>query len=348
MNGTYQNNRPKKRCKELRAQALESLRGKWLIAILAMLLASFLGAQLATTGSGSNASFNLNTSDLTGEDGIFAELNGTTEVPNVSVGGLDKEDIEDFVASVESLITSISQEEDLLLVIMAWGIAVAMGTAVVLAFSLAFTLFLGTPMRIGHLRFRLSLIDGERAELGEVFSGFDKSYLPAIGLRILRGIYLFLWGLPSSLMAIIGVGALTVGLFTTVLSPVLEWELVDSTLYLVGALALIFAVAFSFLRVVAVYRYAMSDYILAENPQIPVSEALRESARMMKGNKWRLFCLELSFIGWGFLCLLTCGIGYLWLRPYMYQAEAALYHEISGREAIHEAVADMKELMEQL
>jgi uncharacterized membrane protein len=79
-----------------------------------------------------------------------------------------------------------------------------------------------------------------------------------------------------------------------------------------------------------------------------VSDAIRESARMMRGNKWRLFCLELSFIGWGFLCLFTCGIGYLWLNPYMYQAEAALYHEISGREAIHDAVADMKELMEQL
>jgi uncharacterized membrane protein len=69
---------------------------------------------------------------------------------------------------------------------------------------------------------------------------------------------------------------------------------------------------------------------------------------MMHGNKWRLFCLELSFIGWGILCLLTCGIGFLWLSPYMFQAEAAMYHEISGREAIHGAVADMKELMEQL
>jgi uncharacterized membrane protein len=117
---------------------------------------------------------------------------------------------------------------------------------------------------------------------------------------------------------------------------------------LIGGVALLFGVGFSFLTAVAQYRYAMSDYILAENPEMPPSDALAESKRMMHGNKWRMFCLELSFIGWGILCLCTCGIGFLWLSPYMFQAEAAMYHEISGREAIHGAVADMKELMEQL
>ena len=60
MNGTYYGNSPKKKCKELRMQALDSLRGKWVIAILAMVIATILGAQLGTTGSGGGSAINLN------------------------------------------------------------------------------------------------------------------------------------------------------------------------------------------------------------------------------------------------------------------------------------------------
>jgi uncharacterized membrane protein len=109
-----------------------------------------------------------------------------------------------------------------------------------------------------------------------------------------------------------------------------------------------FALAFSVLPLIARYRYAMADYIMAENPDMTPQDALRESTRMMKGNKWRLFCLQLSFIGWIFVGILSCAIGFIWIDPYIYQAEAAFYHEISGREAIHEAVIDMKELMAEL
>ena len=50
----------------------------------------------------------------------------------------------------------------------------------------------------------------------------------------------------------------------------------------------------------------------------------------MEGNRWRLFCLEISFIGWAILSALTLGIGNLWLRPYTESATAAFYREISG------------------
>ena len=58
------------------------------------------------------------------------------------------------------------------------------------------------------------------------------------------------------------------------------------------------------------------------------------SMQMMKGNKWRLFCLQLSFIGWAILCVLTLGIGYLWLNPYMNAAIAAFYDEVSREEVV--------------
>ena len=64
--------------------------------------------------------------------------------------------------------------------------------------------------------------------------------------------------------------------------------------------------------IIATYRYAMAAYILAEHPDMGANEAITASKEMMKGNKFRLFCLEFSFIGWGLLCslpfLLSIGI----------------------------------------
>ncbi len=61
-------------------------------------------------------------------------------------------------------------------------------------------------------------------------------------------------------------------------------------------------------------------------------EAIERSKVMMVGHKWRLFCLELSFIGWAILCLFTLGIGLLWYVPYYNAAIAAFYLEVSGQE----------------
>lgn len=52
----------------------------------------------------------------------------------------------------------------------------------------------------------------------------------------------------------------------------------------------------------------------------------------MAGNRWRLFCLDISFIGWSILATLSLGIGYLWLVPYQEAARAAFYREISAAE----------------
>lgn len=82
--------------------------------------------------------------------------------------------------------------------------------------------------------------------------------------------------------------------------------------------------------IIASYSYMMTDYILAEHPELTASEALARSKEMMTGNRWRLFCLQFSFIGWSLLCSLTMGIGNLWLTPYQQSARAAFYREISG------------------
>ena len=77
--------------------------------------------------------------------------------------------------------------------------------------------------------------------------------------------------------------------------------------------------------IVAAYRYSMATYIMAENPDIGIMEAIDASKEMMKDRKWALFCLDISFIGWIILCAFTAGLGYLLLHPYMESARAHFY-----------------------
>ncbi len=76
------------------------------------------------------------------------------------------------------------------------------------------------------------------------------------------------------------------------------------------------------------YSYSMATFIMADNPYLTTTEVLRESRMLMKGNKLKLFCLHLSFIGYILLCILTLGIGFIWLTPYMNATYAAFYRKI--------------------
>ena len=80
--------------------------------------------------------------------------------------------------------------------------------------------------------------------------------------------------------------------------------------------------------IVAAYRYSMATYILAENPNMQATEAIERSKALMDGRKGALFCLDLSFIGWALLAVLTAGIGNLWLVPYMTVSRAAFYRSL--------------------
>ena len=61
--------------------------------------------------------------------------------------------------------------------------------------------------------------------------------------------------------------------------------------------------------IVKTYSYAMTPYIMSEHPSLTANEAITESRRIMNGNKWRLFCLDFSFIGWELLCSLPLYAG---------------------------------------
>ncbi|MBR2764784.1 MAG: DUF975 family protein [Lachnospiraceae bacterium] len=74
------------------------------------------------------------------------------------------------------------------------------------------------------------------------------------------------------------------------------------------------------------YEYRMVNYILAENPEMNTKEVFAMSRDMMRGNKWRAFVLDLSFLGWHLLSLITIGLaGIFYVFPYRNMTNAALY-----------------------
>ena len=99
-----------------------------------------------------------------------------------------------------------------------------------------------------------------------------------------------------------------------------------------GLLSSIFVALWSMLffipGIIAYYRYSMAPYILADHPEMGGYEAICASTKLMKGKKWRLFCLDFSFIGWLILCTLTFGILMLWVGPAMQAARASFYEDI--------------------
>ena len=135
--------------------------------------------------------------------------------------------------------------------------------------------------------------------------------------------------------------------------------------FLVGLFTLLWSLLLVVPGIIKKYSYSMSAFVMLENPHLSACEAITESRRLMKGNKWRLFCLEISFIGWelltvlplilsvafcgviggysrnenmivlllvALLCLLgsfaICFVGQLFLIPYQNAAFAAFYRRI--------------------
>ena len=84
--------------------------------------------------------------------------------------------------------------------------------------------------------------------------------------------------------------------------------------------------------VIKYYSYAMTDYILKEEPEMKNNAAIEKSMAMMENNKMKLFLLDLSFIGWALLAIVTFGIGFLFLQPYMQVSRAAFYEDLKAQQ----------------
>ena len=112
---------------------------------------------------------------------------------------------------------------------------------------------------------------------------------------------------------------------------------------LVGIFTFLWSLLFIIPGIIKSYSYSMTMYVLADNPDMDPSDAIKKSMELMQGNKWRLFCLQFSFIGWILLSMLTFGILMFWVQPYMQAATAEFYNSLVEGEKAVEVEAEVVE-----
>jgi uncharacterized membrane protein len=79
------------------------------------------------------------------------------------------------------------------------------------------------------------------------------------------------------------------------------------------------------------YSYRLVPYIVKDEPDLTPTQTLRRSADLMQGNRWKVFVLDLSFLGWLILGAIPFGLGLIfWTYPYIHSTDAALYEELKG------------------
>ena len=101
-----------------------------------------------------------------------------------------------------------------------------------------------------------------------------------------------------------------------------------------GVFIFLWSMLFVIPGIIAAYRYRQALYLLLDHPEKSAWQCLRESGALMRGHKWELFVLDLSFIGWSILCSLTLGILSIWIMPYMQQTDIGYFEAIKAEKGI--------------
>ena len=328
MNEQYLYQERPQRAADFRKIARQRLKGFWWTAILVTLVAALLGG--VALGSGANFSFNFG--PTTTPDYSDSEQ-GIEDDAVESEPALTPEQMEDFEQALsdfnfEAMSEVFAEDYPMVSFILSF-FAIIFCVAFLLSF--AFQLFVSSPVKVGYHRFFLEVIDGNEDEIkvGTLFRFFKESYGKTIGLNFVHTLILNLTLLPMYIGLIAG----SISLVSNI-PAMLEGspEAVGSGVLLFFGLFFLGSIISLCISIPVSYAYSMAHMIMADYPEVGAIEALRLSRQMMKGNKFRLFCLDISFIGWQLLGACACGLGTYVVTPYQYAARAAFYHEISGRD----------------
>lgn len=221
--------------------------------------------------------------------------------------------------------------------------------------STVLSLTVGGPVLVGYEKFRLDAIDGKPLKLDTLFYGFRTCFGKSVLAQLIYMLISLAAAIPTILPAAFIYHTLGSSFFRALIAAMSDPEsatipeIAEQTLPLLSlGLLLLFlgSIATLILQVILSYRYIFVNTILAEFPETSVTDAFRNAASMMQGKKGKLFCLDLSFIGWYLLAALlaccTCGLGAavatLFLSPYTEHARTAFYDDAANRSAAREAV----------
>ena len=193
---------------------------------------------------------------------------------------------------------------------------------IALIISIALNLFLFGPLTVGCARYtELSIKRPADFNLGR---GFSPNYWNVVKSMFIRALFVALWAILY-LVVFSFVFGIVIGV-----AGVLGVS--DGALILLLIFSVLIYLAGSFLLMLKLYDYRMIPYILASDPNMERREVFRIAKEMVKGERLNIFFLDLSFIGWIVLSILTCGILMIfYVNPYIMLTEGALFHKLSEK-----------------
>lgn len=203
-----------------------------------------------------------------------------------------------------------------------YGYAYSMGIALVTIFvfvaiaAAVFSIFIGMPLHVGKNRAFLENRVGVPGFSGLLFP-FKNNYLRIVGGMFTTRLFTVLPFLIAYFVFFVGV-AIGASSYTIDIEP----------LFIVLVMIMIVA---GIISLVLEYRWRLVPWLLAENPSLTGTEARRISAAVTRGEKWNIFVLDLSFLGWAILALIPLGWGFLLLNPYIEATNAELYTALRAK-----------------
>lgn len=185
------------------------------------------------------------------------------------------------------------------------------------------------PMIVGVIMYFMSRLRGEPGRIGQLFNGFS-AFGPSVLAQLL--LVLIILGVMLALIIPFIIAAMAI------LSSAGGWSAIRDSgpeaMRSFPSLIVLIILFYIALMVVATWiqlRFALVWAILADQPTYGALATLRRSVQIMRGRKWKFFCLMFRFFGWSLLAILTCGIGYLWVIPYMCAGYTAFYEDAAPR-----------------
>ncbi len=166
-----------------------------------------------------------------------------------------------------------------------------------------------TVFRAGLIRIHFKLDLKETPVFTDLFYGFTR-----------RPDRFILAGLISALVGFLCVAPGTICVVVYLLSNSVMMLLIGILLFLAGLIVVI----------LWELTAGLTIFLLTDHDDLGVIEALKESFRLMSGNKGRKLYIDLSFLGWSVLAVCSCYIGMFWLIPYMNQTAVTFYRDVTG------------------
>jgi len=198
---------------------------------------------------------------------------------------------------------------------------------VALLIGFAWAFFVSTPAEIGLSRFFIATREQQNpVDFSYVLYGFKYNYLKQAWAHFSTQLIIMLWSLLGVIPMIIG----------GILSAVTQ----NGNWMALG----VFMLPLMIPSIIKTYQYRMVSYILANNCNINGKRARELSTEMTNGNKWNLFVLDLSFIGWIILGALACGIGILFVIPYINATNAEAYTCLKAEAMQNKGISGDEEL----